>query len=169
MSQVIDDFLPEAEFTTIKNFLMASAIYKTMPFTYKHEHQDNLDDFSLQTNLLMYPSIVEPLLNRLQAQETFVCRANVIMRRDENVVGGFHRDVVHREDVTTAVLYINDCNGGTAFKDGKFVQSKANRAVIFNNTDEHAGVWQTDVSFSYVVNINFLQVESYREHFWSPL
>ena len=169
MSQVIDDFLPEAEFTTLKNFLMESAIYKTMAYTYRYEHQDSLDDFSLQTNMLMYPSIIEPLLERLQAQQSFICRANVIMRRDENVVGGFHTDVVDRKDLTTSVLYINDCNGGTAFKDGKFVQSKANRAVIFSNTEDHAGVWQTDVPFRYVVNTNFLQVESYREQFWSPL
>jgi len=166
--QIIDDFLPEADFHVLKNFLEESAIYKTMPFTYYHG-QDSVDDYSLQSNLLLFPSIINPLLTALKVREVLICRANVIMRRNENVVGGFHQDFIDRPDITTSVLYINDCNGGTSFKDGGIVQSKANRAVIFNNTADHAGVWQTDVPYRYVVNTNFLQEESYREHFWRPL
>ena len=166
--QIIDDFLPEADFHVLKDFLEESAIYKPLPFTYDHG-QDSIDDFSLQANLLMFPSIIQPLLTAYNPREVLVCRANVLMRRNENVVGGFHNDFIDRPDITTSVLYINDCNGGTAFKDGGFVQSKANRAVIFNTTLDHAGVWQTDTSYRYVVNTNFLQEESFREHFWSPL
>ncbi len=165
--QIIDDFLPEADFHVLRDFLLDSAIFKTMPYTYQLR-QESLDDYSLQANLLMFPSIIQPLLTALKAREVLVCRANVIMRRNENVVGGFHQDFENRPDITTSVLYINDCNGGTAFKDGGFVQSKANRAVIFN-TEDHAGVWQTDTSYRYVVNTNFLGIESYREKFWSPL
>jgi len=165
--QVFDDFLPEADFHVLRDFLLESAIFRTMPYTYQLRQQ-SLDDYSLQANLLLFPSLIQPLLTALKAQQVLVCRANVIMRRDENVVGGFHQDFENRPDITTSVLYINDCNGGTAFKDGGFVQSKANRAVIFN-TEDHAGVWQTDTSFRYVVNTNFLQEESFREHFWSPL
>jgi len=166
--QVIDDFLPEADFNVLRDFLIDSAVYRTMPFTYYHG-QDSIDDISLQANLLWFPSIIQPLLKAYKSREVLVCRANVLMRRNENVVGGFHQDFEDRQDITTSVLYINDCNGGTAFKDGGFVQSKANRAVIFNTTLDHAGVWQTDTSYRYVVNTNFLGMESYREHFFSPL
>ena len=157
--QIIDDFLPEADFHVLRDFLVNSAIFRAMPFTCRYGQKD-LDDFSLQANLLWFPSIIEPLLTALKAREVLICRANVIMRRNENVVGGFHQDFENRPDITTSVLYINDCNGGTAFKNGGFVQSKANRAVIFN-TEDHAGVWQTDTSYRYVVNTNFLQEESY--------
>ena len=157
--QIIDDFLPEADFHVLRDFLVNSAIFRAMPFT-SYYGQKDLDDFCLQANLLMFPSIIEPLLTALKAREVLQCRANVIMRRNKNVVGGFHQDFENRPDITTSVLYINDCNGGTAFKNGGFVQSKANRAVIFN-TEDHAGVWQTDTSYRYVVNTNFLQEESY--------
>ena len=167
--QVIDDFLPETDFTTLQNFLMKTAIFNTIPFTYRHEWQDSLDDFSLQANLRYFPSLVEPLFEQYKTQDVLICRANVLMRRDQNHIGGFHTDFKDRPDITTSVLYINDCNGGTAFEDGGFVQSKANRAVIFNNTVPHAGVWQTDTSFRYVVNANFVGEESFRERFWSPL
>ena len=167
--QVIDDFLPETEFTTLQNFLMETGIYTTMPYTYRENWQDSIDDFSLQANLKNFPSIADPLLDQYKAQEVYICRANVIMRREHNHIGGFHTDFIDRPDITTSVLYINDCNGGTAFEDGEFVESRANRAVIFNNTVAHAGVWQTDTSFRYVVNTNFVGLESFREKFWSPL
>ena len=48
--QVIDDFLPETEFTTLQNFLMKTGIYTTIPFTYRDNWQDSIDDFSLQAN-----------------------------------------------------------------------------------------------------------------------
>ncbi len=136
--QIIDDFLPEADFHVLRDFLVNSAIFRAMPFTCRYGQKD-LDDFSLQANLLWFPSIIEPLLTALKAREVLICRANVIMRRNENVVGGFHQDFENRPDITT---------------------SKANRAVIFNAAD-HAGVWQTDTSYRYVVNTNFLQEESY--------
>ena len=167
--QVIDDFLPEAEFTTLQRFLMETSIYIPIPYTYRENWQDSIDDFSLQANLRNFPSIVDPLLDQYKAQEVHICRANVLMRREHNHIGGFHTDFTDRADITTSVLYLNDCNGGTAFEDGGFVESRANRAVIFNNTVPHAGVWQTDTSFRYVINTNFVGEESFREKFWSPL
>ena len=167
--QVIDDFLPETDFITLQKFLMTTAIYNPIPFTYRDNHQDSIDDFQLQANLQYYPSLVDPLFDQFKTQEILICRCNVLMRRDQNHIGGFHTDFQDRPDITTSVLYINDCNGGTAFEDGGFVQSKANRVVIFNNTVPHAGVWQTDTPFRYVVNANFIGLESFREKFWSPL
>ena len=49
--QVIDDFLPETDFITLQKFLMTTAIYNPIPFTYRDNHQDSIDDFQLQANL----------------------------------------------------------------------------------------------------------------------
>jgi len=57
----------------------------------------------------------------------------------------------------TCCYYLNSNNGGTAFQTGEFVQSQANRAVVFPQPLEHAGVWCTDKKLRFVLNFNYYE------------
>lgn len=57
----------------------------------------------------------------------------------------------------TCCYYLNSNNGGTAFSTGDFVQSQANRAVVFPQTLQHAGVWCTNKKLRFVLNFNYYE------------
>ena len=54
-----------------------------------------------------------------------------------------------------SILYLNSNNGGTQFKDDKFVQSKKNRLVTFPTDTYHAAVSSTDAKLRFVLNMNY--------------
>ena len=53
------------------------------------------------------------------------------------------------------VLYFNDNNGYTYFEDGQKIESKENRAVIFEGDLLHAGTSCTDTDLRVVLNIDY--------------
>lgn len=70
---------------------------------------------------------------------------------------GYHRDIEDSEEVMTLLLYLEDSDGGTQFKEtGEKVLSKRNRAVVFPAHVEHQTVSATNVLFRSNVNINFI-------------
>ena len=70
---------------------------------------------------------------------------------------GYHRDIEDSEEVMTLLLYLEDSDGGTQFKEtGEKVLSKRNRAVVFPAHLEHQTVSATNVLFRSNVNINFI-------------
>ena len=50
---------------------------------------------------------------------------------------------------------MNDCDGYTYFEDGQKVESKENRAVIFEGDLLHAGTSCTDTDLRVVLNIDY--------------
>jgi hypothetical protein len=61
------------------------------------------------------------------------------------------------EDHKTLLYYIEDSNGYTEFNDGQKVESKRNRAVIFDAHLIHQTVTQTDKLFRTNININYTE------------
>ena len=70
-----------------------------------------------------------------------------------NKKAGYHIDTLNKK---TAILYVNTNNGGTKFKNGKFVKSLENRVVVFDSNMEHTGVTCTNQQRRIVVNFNYL-------------
>jgi len=68
----------------------------------------------------------------------------------------WHTDWVLSTKSKTCVLYLNDNDGYTEFKDKK-VDSIANTAVIFDTDIEHRGVPATNVDRRLVININYFE------------
>ena len=85
-------------------------------------------------------------------------KANINVRAPENLEHGFHRD--HPWNGKTSVFYLNDNDGYTKFQNGQVVESKANRAVIFDSPELHTGSTPTDVYGRYVVNLNWVEHDS---------
>ena len=55
----------------------------------------------------------------------------------------------------TGVLYMNNCNGYTKFKNGEKVLSEENKYVEFNSNLEHTGSSCTDEKRRVVINFNY--------------
>ena len=85
-------------------------------------------------------------------------KANLNVRAPENLEHGFHRD--HPWNGKTSVFYLNDNDGYTKFQNGQVVESKANRAVIFDSPELHTGSTPTDEYGRYVVNLNWVEHDS---------
>lgn len=102
---------------------------------------------------------IKAVYERLEVEKMLMMRANCTTALLENKQSGFHRDLEdspEEEKAKTCILYLNSNDGGTQFKTGEFVRSKANTAVIFPATKEHAGVWCTNRKLRFVLNINYV-------------
>jgi len=53
------------------------------------------------------------------------------------------------------LIYFNDNNGYTYFEDGQKIESKENRAVMFEGDLIHAGTSCTDKDLRVVLNIDY--------------
>lgn len=102
---------------------------------------------------------ITPILHTLDIIGTIRVKANLDLRvKEEKKPVGFHTDIeLHADCLWTMVLYLNTCNGGTMFeKDMASVSSQENRAIIFPTSMRHSGYNQTDTTFRYLINLNFL-------------
>ncbi len=115
------------------------------------------------------------LFDRLGVIYLIRAKMNLQFKTKNNIVSGMHYDIASVElqegltdvdlytgcGIKTAVLYINDCNGGTQFEDGTFIQSKANRLVEFPRELKHSGVTATDTPTRTVLNLNYLPTNTF--------
>jgi len=172
MRQIIDNFLPVAEFEKIQqvmtsnmfpwfldavleepytiltgainNWQLCHAFYKT-----PRQHTQSFD-------------LIEPLLARIQPTPRLIIKikANINPRTDSVQIHGYHTDIPY-DDVTTisktAVFYINDNDGYTIFENDKqIVSSVANRMLIFSANEKHSGTSCTDQQYRMVINFNYI-------------
>ena len=108
-------------------------------------------------NCEYYYKYILPILNQLKAKAPIQVRANLtpscFYKKPTSV---FHVDYNYK--CTTAILYLNNCNGGTEFKIKdkiKFIKAKENTIVIFDSSIEHRGTKSTDQDFRYLINFNY--------------
>ena len=89
-------------------------------------------------------------------------RINLFGRGQESRGLGYHKDMF-TDNYLSLLLYLEDSNGKTEFKDVqifdnmkmKTVDSFANRALIFPSICMHQTVTQTDITFRTNINMNF--------------
>lgn len=90
-------------------------------------------------------------------------KANLTFRNPNAKPWAWHTDFgtdhVKKVPIRTAILYLNTCDGYTAFKSGDKVESVANRYVEFDTTIEHCSVAPTDVPIRGVINFNYVPLD----------
>jgi len=153
--KIVDNFLPDYQFKPIQSTLTDAYF----PWYYNaHVIHDEDDEFQF-TNILygddqrkQYYHVVDEVISRFNIKKLCRIKANLNPRTFFKRNSGFHIDV---PDMTTSILYLNTNNGGTKFKNGKFVKSVANRLVTFDSNLEHGGVTCTDKKIRVVVNFNY--------------
>jgi hypothetical protein len=157
--QIIKKFLPENQFKEIKDKIINNDFPwrirdsmtdtdKNIYFTYSFFNDH------IVTSELYQPYII-PILKKLNILAPIQIRANLILNKFFNK-SGWHVD--YKYDSTTAILYLNTCDGGTEFKinnEIKFVNAEENKIVIFPAKIEHRGCTSTDSEKRYIINFNY--------------
>lgn len=99
--------------------------------------------------------IVNHILRKMDIKELIKIKANLNIKPTKEF--HFHVDVTN-ELAKTAIYYVNNNNGKTAFKNIENVDCKKNRLVIFPSSLYHTGISNTDDIYGgkCVINFNFL-------------
>lgn len=101
--------------------------------------------------------VLEPLFIQLKIEHALRIKLNLSVATKEPHISEYHQDLHSDYKYTTAIYYLNTCNGYTQFKsDGAPVKSKENRVIVFDGNSEHRAVGQTDTQMRYVINFNYL-------------
>ena len=99
--------------------------------------------------------IMRSVTTQLNAISILKIKVNATPRNAPEQI--WHTDWQISTPSKTCVLYLNDCDGYTEFRDGQRVVSKENTAVIFDTNLEHRGVPQTDLDRRLVLNITYFE------------
>ena len=159
MMKVIDNFLPQYQFNQLQSLILGYEFD-----WYFNNGVSTEDDGSYQFIHLFYnnrprlaptPTIVwlDPYLPFFNMKKIYMIKANLSPRTVFHRKADYHVD--NCQCSTTAIFYVNTCNGWTEFKKGGKVKSVANRVVIFDPTLEHRGVTCTDEKRRVVINFNY--------------
>lgn len=174
---VVDNFLPTDLFKHIETCVLSDKNWEiTRGVAYKDEDSsiDKGDPRylqNIQTVNVVYNrdrvqndfliDVVQPVLNKLKVVHLIRIKFNItyaVSSQDNDLF--YHRDLdedVYCKGMKIAVLNFTDCDGGTIFKENKaFVQSAANRAIVFNADEEHSGVHCTDERYRLVMNVVYI-------------
>tara|TARA_B100000131_G_scaffold224717_1_gene216323 strand:- start:899 stop:1396 length:498 start_codon:yes stop_codon:yes gene_type:complete len=153
--KVIDNFLSEYEFNTLRDYITST----DFPWYFGLVTSDSkIAQFVHTFYVNDAPTPTWPHISFLRAKLNMAAlvriKVNLNPRTETLQV---HRDAFHIDypDITTAVFYLNTCDGYTLFEDGPKVNSVENRIVIFDSNMRHTGTSCTDKSGRLVMNINY--------------
>lgn len=105
-----------------------------------------------------FDTLILPILEPLKISELYNVRANCMYNPigSKKVVSDWHIDLKD-PNATTAILYLNTCNGYTEIKkDIIYTQeSVENTFISFNSMLNHRAIGQTDSLRRIVINFNY--------------
>ena len=154
------NFLPNNVFKKLKDAVLGDYFpwYFNHCVSYEEEKKDSFQfTFTFLRNGKYecwgeWKDIIIPVLENIKHKKINRVKANLITRTNKIIKHKYHTD---QESGTTGILYLNNCNGYTLFKNGKKVTSEENKYVEFNSTLKHAGSTCTDESRRVVINFNY--------------
>ena len=160
--QVIDNFLPECEFKYLESFILSerfpwyfyNGIVDLNDGKYQFTHGFMKNTVPREPDINF--NVIEPCVKKLGCKTIYRIKANLVPKTFFHRRSCYHTDLIDGpQHSTTAIFYVNTCNGYTKFKKGGKVKSVANRMVIFDHAIEHAGVSCTDQQRRVVINFNY--------------
>ena len=177
---VIDNFLKEDEWQLIHDHCLHKWTYHSLPVSTSLDEKQELGDVlfvkglysskywnekpdgqCLQSIDFEEMKIIRPLLRELQVGWLLRMKVNVTPYTGGRYRRNYHSDYSTSNQGKTlgysCVYYVNTCTGGTEFEEsGEFVQSIANRALVFPSYLRHTGISQDDTKYRYIINTNYL-------------
>ena len=162
--QVFDNFLPEKEFEEYSVLLDGSVDMRYNPHV-SNERKTTTDGFYFYHRLYdatapqshLYETLCFPLLNKLNYVVPLSCRVNWFPQTSEIYEHGVHVDTNIKHKVL--LFYVNDNNGYTRVAKDTIVESKANRALLFDGILPHNSSTATDVHLRCNINLTVLSFE----------
>lgn len=156
--EVFDDYLDLDNFSKIKQlpFILGWSFidHKVFPldgdYQFIHTFYDNGQPLHKSYELLT------PLINKMQMKAIVRIKANLTLKAEKIKQYKMHQDEVNcLDDQKTAIYYLNTNDGKTVFENGKEINSKANRLVVFSGKLFHTGTTHTDTLYRSVINFNY--------------
>jgi len=155
------NFLPLESFENIANTIIEddfpwrkrdSMVYddkkNQMYFTYSFYNKMN-------SASELYEPLIIPILKKLNAVSPIQVRANMFVS-NLFTKSRYHAD--YDFDCKTAILYLNDCDGGTELKINNeiiFIKAEANKMLIFDTTILHQALTSKKEPVRYIINFNY--------------
>ena len=102
-----------------------------------------------------YESYIIPILKKLHAEAPIQIRANMSISALFKT-SGWHTDYDFK--CKTAILYLNDCDGGTELKINNkitFIKADANKMLVFDTPILHRGTTSKKEPIRYIINFNY--------------
>jgi|TARA_R110002096_G_scaffold400114_1_gene596619 hypothetical protein len=103
----------------------------------------------------LYKPYVIPILEKLEAVAPIQVRANMSISALYKQCH-WHRDYEFK--CKTAILYLNDCDGGTELNindEITFIKADANKMLIFDTDILHRGTTSKEQPVRYIINFNY--------------
>jgi len=97
-------------------------------------------------------NILQPVLAKIKYKTLNRIKANLTVKQNKHIEYEMHMD---QQKGTTGILYINDNNGYTKFKDGTKIKSEKNTYIEFDSKTKHTGASCTDEKRRVVINFNY--------------
>jgi hypothetical protein len=157
--------------TEYKNFLPKDNFYKLYnlitneDFPWRVRDRMTLNDsnyfftYSFYNNFIhnsdYYFEYIIPILSKLNCKAPIQIRSNMFINKIFQK-SGWHTDFPYNS--TTAILYLNTCDGGTELKinnEIKFINAEENKIVIFPSNTEHRACTSTNSDKRYIINFNY--------------
>jgi hypothetical protein len=160
--KIQDNFLDKETFNNIQSLMMHNDFDWYYSPVITHE---KLNRKEFQFNHIFYLkgsprnsySVVDPIVKKINPFCLVRIKANLLTITPNIKEYDFHTDYKDKQNLTTAIFYINTCNGYTLFKDGTKIESVANRLISFDSSLEHTGTSCTDENIRVVINFNYFQ------------
>ena len=151
--KIIDNFLSDSEYQGLLDLILNHSFpwffgpvisgSKYTQFTHCFYQKDQ------PTHL--YPKL-SFFREKLEVRSFVRIKANLNPKTEKIQEHDYHIDY---SDMTTAIFYLNTCDGYTKFKDGTKVDSVSNRILIFDSNLEHHGTSCTNNPGRLVINFNY--------------
>ena len=159
--EVIDNFLPEKDFSVIKDVIMGNDFpwFYNDAITFEDDVGGDLDNhylthlFCYHQNQSPYLQLLSPLLSNLNIQTLLRVKANMHIKTNEVNVHDKHVDM--EQPHKAAIYYINTNNGYTILEDDTKIESISNRILLFDASRLHCSTSCSDVKRRVNININY--------------
>ncbi len=180
MIKITDNFLKPEEHKKILDVVLTQGLLEWKYNQHKVKLTgDDLDDYQFTHLFYTFHSvtgsprhvispqidILIPLLSKMRFLALHRIKANLEPRKSKRFLSDWHYDVhvdgKPTSNMTTAIYYMNTCDGYTEFEDGTKVDCIANRFVKFPSNIKHRGVSQLDNKVKCVLNLNFFEHENF--------
>ena len=171
-----DDYLPENDFLEVYEYInnenehswnwnkqLNSNATEEWQFQFGHQHIYG-GEIHHKGGEVITEKVLSPYIRDFELEGAKVSRSrtNLFIRTKSfpfsvfNRGMGYHRDTTVDGNLLSLLLYLEDSDGGTQFKDnGRIIRSKRNRAIVFPAYQLHQTVMQTNTLYRTNININF--------------
>ena len=154
--QVYKNFLPVDFFKKLKNLI----IDQDFPWRRTTHSKDKIyfthcfyNTMNAKSNL--YEPYILPILKKLDSAAPIQIRANLFISALFKT-SDWHIDYDFK--CRTAILYLNDCDGGTELKINnkiKFIKADAYKMLVFDTPVFHRALTSKEEPLRYVINFNY--------------